>query len=1232
MVNDYKLPTFEARVTDVKRSNNPDSLITVTCMAESYSGFPVSNAQVKVRLEAVNQIFWRGAVDGITFWTSEANTDKDGTITVNINKDIIALNPIFQSRLNIVFDITSAAGETHSCDRVISTGKPYIISTQSNVEINLDDNPSLKADVWDANGNEAKIPLKYTFVKEDSVDVASFTTGESFPTNVPVGYYEVKIAPVDTSLAETTVAKSVLLYKNTGPSPVGQLLFVPVHNFTAQDNHLNILMGCNSKVENILVATLVDGKMQSREWYKPSKGMQYYKVNVPEESHEIEVKFITVYNNRQEVESVKIINCRVKKELKIEVESFRDKIVPGTPEKITVKVKENGNGVPASVIMRMESKSILALRDNYLKLNIPEVYYPSMRIMSRNNYLYGSVSSMVKNLTWPSIPQPELETYGLNFTTFAQRKLRNLSAARSTTTSDNGLTVVYETAEEVAYDAAAPMFSEKKVMAANGAVTGSVETIEEEAEAGEEQTQAPEKDNYRPSEIPLAFFAPLLQTEADGSLTYTYIVPDANTTWVMKALAYTPDMLTSTVERTTTASRPVMVQSNAPRFLRYGDSVTLRATVMNNITDAVLSKSVISILDADSMQELASETIENNLNGNESTVITLPFTAPSTGQAVILRVKSTAGEYTDGEQVLIPLLPASQPVITSRSFFMPASKTDTVFTLEKLGNGGITTLYMYDNPLWEVITALPALNDEGMVTSTGAMNAIYMASVARGIMSKNPSLKEGLSAWLESDRADSTLTSMLSRNDQLKQLALNATPWVREAMSDRERLTSLALMLDDKHLDNIINKAVKVLDFCQLKDGGLSWCQDGKYASSWSTYRVLTLAASLQQRGYMPGNSKLGSIINSAVSYIDNQVAERLKKEKHPGDFTQYAYIRSILKNANMAKKSDRAIQLTVNNILKRWKKESTIEKGIDAIILYRNGYPSMARQIVASIKSFSMTSPEKGTWWDRTNTDIVAALLYTIETVTPDDTELIESVAQWLIMNKTNQAWGNAVSTAATIDALLGAIDVNKAINGSTNVTVNGFAVNNSTVQIPGMTVAEIEASDKQGITLEINKTTGLPAMGSVINRSILSMNEIKASVHPSISIEKRYNVIKGTETVASDTFTVGDRVHIQLVLTVNDDLDYVTIVDRRSACMEPVEQLSGYSSDDALWFYREMTDSETRYFIESLPRGTYVIDADINIMAEGTFSSGVATVQSQLNPGVTANSSSSPVTVLYK
>ncbi len=1226
-VNDYKLPTFTVAVTSVsKNSINPDSTVTINCQAKTYSGFPVADARISVELADAELFSWYYSRSSNPFWTTDTVTDSNGTISITIPQAIFDLSPSESDGFNISFDITSPSGETHSCSQIINLGKPYDIKLQSYGPYNIDKNLSdIKVNVYDAMGNTTDICLDYCLINKNDTIPVDLTS--PIP-HIKPGRYKLRVAPRDTTLADIAIFNNITLYRSTGPSIAGKRLFVPVNSFTTDNATVDVPIGTEDKDTPILVNIAVDYVMDSQYWMSSKGGMENLQITIPDDAHEVRVLLTTVYNCNQSTANITIE--RPTHKLDVKIESFRDKVTPLANEQITFSTTIDSHPTEASLIMAMQSKALLSLAPSSFNIYVQGIYYPELRASELTNssqscYYARFYNGKIPQFKYPSVTIPSLNlyyhTYGSQqFSTFSSRKyLRGLAA-------NSNANVVYDAVEQ------APVFAQEEVVSVTNFSDGTNDlTIARgidvnDSDAGE---SAADTFNYRPSEIPLAFFAPMLSTDAEGRLTYTYTVPDANTAWTLKGIAYTPDLKTATFEREIIASRPVMVQPTLPRFMRYGDTATVTASVMNATDSAQCITTVVTLLDADN-HPLSTHSFTDTVAANSSVTVSTPVTAPLTGTALIYRVKATAGNYTDGEQTILPLLPASQPVITSTPFYMQPDSTHMQLDIPAAGAENSTTLYMYDNPLWEVISALPSLSDGDAITSPGAASQLYMAAIARGIMQRNPAIRQGLKAWLDSDRSDSTLTSMLNRNDELKQLSISATPWVREAMSDTERLTSLALLLDDSNTTAVINRSIKTLGNLATSSGGFEWCPSNGNASLWATYRVLELLASLKERGYMPADKKLGDMLTKAIAYIDQSIANDLARNKNRGDYTRYSYIRSRLGATQASPAASKAITLTVNNILKRWESEPVADKGIDAVILYHNGYPTMARRVIASIKAYSITKPDNGTHWHGLDADAAARLLFAIETITPDDKALINSVAQWLIVNKTNTSWGNSAATSATIDALLGAINAESAVNATATVTLNGQPVSNTTPQMPGMTVADISA-DVAGApaTLSVDKSGSMPLMGSIISRRVAVMDSIPAASCPSVSIAKRYNKVDGTTVTDAADLTPGDRVNIQLVIKVTEQLDYVTVIDRRAACLEPVEQLSRYTSTDGLWYYREVTDSETRYFIGSLRPGTYVIDTAMNVVVPGLFSSGVATLQSQLNPGVTANSSTRPIIV---
>ena len=96
-------------------------------------------------------------------------------------------------------------------------------------------------------------------------------------------------------------------------------------------------------------------------------------------------------------------------------------------------------------------------------------------------------------------------------------------------------------------------------------------------------------------------------------------------------------------------------------------------------------------------------------------------------------------------------------------------------------------------------------------------------------------------------------------------------------------------------------------------------------------------------------------------------------------------------------------------------------------------------------------------------------------------------------------------------------------------------------------------------------------------------------------------------------------------LFINAGRDMDYVAVTDERSACLEPVDQLSGYRHSDGVGFYREVRDAQTNLFFGWLPKGQHVVSYDCRVSQDGEFSCGIATAQSQYSPLTVAHSAGS-------
>ena len=260
------------------------------------------------------------------------------------------------------------------------------------------------------------------------------------------------------------------------------------------------------------------------------------------------------------------------------------------------------------------------------------------------------------------------------------------------------------------------------------------------------------------------------------------------------------------------------------------------------------------------------------------------------------------------------------------------------------------------------------------------------------------------------------------------------------------------------------------------------------------------------------------------------------------------------------------------------------------------------------------------------------ALILDTYAAIEPSSPD-IDRIRQWLILQKETQNWGTSVTTSSAVASILATSRKWIEPAGKARVTVGGKAVEPSEIE-------RLTGSFRTPVTLKAGKPSELkvtrggsasPAWGAMYYLYTDSLTSVKAASCPDLSVSKTLVVNSGAEhtPALADKFSVGQRVSVTLTIKADRDMDYVTVVDDRPACFEPVEQLPAPIFAEGIRFYRENRDTSTRLFITHLPKGTYVISYDMWVNNAGHFASGIATVQSQYAPQLTAHTAGSQLTV---
>ena len=676
-----------------------------------------------------------------------------------------------------------------------------------------------------------------------------------------------------------------------------------------------------------------------------------------------------------------------------------------------------------------------------------------------------------------------------------------------------------------------------------------------------------------------------------------------------------------------------MVRANMPRFVRNGDVVTLAASVMNATEQASAYDAVIELFNPRTDELIDKRVFKGNLPAKGTEAVTIDWAVPADIPFVGFRIKAANDVYGDGEQVMVPVLPSTQPVIETQPFYIDPGTSHFEASLPAFPADARVTLEYCDNPTWYCVTALPTIFDDNLDVSTALVHSLFALDVAHGVAQSNPRILEAINHWLANSQ-DSTLVSMLARNQDLKIGTLLASPWLREADRQTLRMSRLGELFDEQISSKQRNTIIQKLQSLQMHDGGWTWFRyPGCMSSLYTTSEVLEVLGEIRQLGYAPADERITQMVENALPYFDTEYLriynERKDKKDYSG-FSSYVYVRSLWPEVKMTRESKRLFDNALKHMNKNWNKGLSLgEKAFYAMTLNRNGYTKTAKNIIESIRQFSITKPNLGMYWDNLQVGwryfdkvaITSTILQAMNECDPRQDE-IDAVRKWMLLMKQSNDWGSRSLAADAVCSLLTTGSQWLGEKSKPTITVAGEPIEIDELDgFLGYFRKTIPASASGSVVIDHDPNS--PSWGAIYTQYVGKMSQLQAASIEDLSIEKQYCIYgKDNKLEPATEFHVGDKVQVRLVIKNAKDLDFVTVADERASCFEPVDQLSGYRHGDRSWYYLETKDSRTNIFFSDLQKGTHVITYDVHVMASGQFSAGIATAQCQYAPQITAHS----------
>lgn len=1216
MVSDFKAPVFEAEITSVMRDKPEEGAVTLEGKATTYAGMPVTGASVEATIRGASR--WRFFMPEKELGKLQVKTDNDGKFTITVPAQMLAAeNNNGNQYTDFIADVlvTSVAAETAETSRPFTTGKLYKLETECAAMANSDVPYALNVRAYDADGKEGIIIYRWTLrdtATKDAVKSGEGLSGSALALDlaeVASGVYFFDIKPDDKGLADDTKSSTLMLYsinRNTMPQSV-DALFIPSHKAAVENGKALVNIGANAPELYVYAFVRNGEEITSTQLLKLKKGFSAAQINVGSSDDDTQLILLAVQAGRCFRQEIDLEKAKAES-TEIVAESFRNKLVPGSTETWRLRIAKGGKGLPdAGMIATMYDRALDALYQGSWSSQFNLwTRTAHMNILSPYNYLMsGTVYSPIKELNDKTVQFPSFRFVDKG------NYVRNLMKRSYAGAYGSNDMVVLESASvtNAAMVTSAPQMTDS--------VAFDEEIAEEQETGGRSETDF----EYRQAEVLQALWQPTLTSDADGNVDIVFTVPNANASWQFKAFAWTRTLDAATRVQQFVANKPVMVKPNLPRFLRQGDTARILATVFNNSDESAVINTTVEIFSLDDNTVLHTASSTDSIAPMASAIVAIDVEAPFEASVIGYRVRSAVAGFADGEQAAIPILASASTVIESTEFYLNPNDSKPFELTVKAEKDATLTLQYCQNPLWTIVKALRGLGSKEKTSATGAASHLFSALVAKHISDSDKNVAEAIRQWNENPEEEA-LVSMLARNEELKALLLEQTPWVQASKSQSQRMAALADLLDDKRCRTVIDDATKTLRELQNDDGGFAWGPWYTQSSVWTTQSVLTTLGILRSLGIETG---CDNVVAPAFRYLQEQaVKAKVKTDR------SLALIATLFPKCKATNDGERIIRNTVNEIVASWKKDDTINKCYDILILNGHGQKSEATKVLESVRQFGVMKDGIGLCFPNIN-DMrgYATIIQAYATMNAPKAE-IDAMRQWI----TVQAQALDDLGAYNPDYIIAAVMLSgsdwTSVPISQSVSVNGRPLEiNKTESATGYFSQALDTTEKN-TTIMVTPNGVTPSYGSVISIHRSNMTSVESRPGRDLSIEKRCLVERNEEWVETEDFRLGERVRVQLTIKAKRNLDYVSIADERPSCFAPVEQLPGFVWDGTLGFYRENSDSSTRLFIGYLPKGTYHISYDMTASLSGSFTSGIATLQSQYAPELTAHSGGTTVKVI--
>ena len=1211
-VEEYKRPTFEITFPKVNEKYTWGDTVVVKASAKTYAGVPVQGAKVEYLVTRRNQLWWWGAGSaGQLVKTDSCVTREDGTFDVEIPleaalsgknggdmSDFMRQARFFNFEVSAI--VTDISGESHEGVMSLPLGtKPTAFSVDMPKRIEADSLKTVTFNYRNASGMPIASNLKYRIdggewkVAEANAPVAIKEYAASSASSAQVwksGVHQLEaICGIDTLQQKFTLFS----INDTHPmEPTTEWYYQTSKTFPRDGKPVYVQVGSSENGAHIVYSIIAGNKLLEKgAWELGDSIVTLPFTYKPEYASGVVINYSFVKNGECYTRKISIARPLPEKKLNITWKTFRDRLTPGQKEKWTLQITTpDGKPAKAQLMSVLYDKSLDQLAEHTWEMSLgfsqwlPDCYWKS----NLKYYEMGLAG------TYPTkyYDEKELEVDkfdGKYFSFYAYMQAMQLSKLER---SSGG------TVESVRIQKDELVQEEGRVMKTRGSnmirvaasapsVNKVFDVVEEMPQfaggSGSDAGQFLDKVQIRENLNETAFFYPALESDNQGNVAINFTLPESVTTWKFMGLAHDKEMRNGCLVDEAVAQKTVMVQPNMPRFLREGDKSTIVVKLFNTSDKKVNGNARMQILDAETQKVVWQKTQGYRIDAEGSATVAFDVQGLKEG-VYINKVVAAGNGYSDGEQHYLPVLGNRELVVNTLPITL-YQKGEQNFDLSKLflnkegkqakgAEDAKVTVEYTNNPSWLMVKALPSISNPDEEDAISLMSAIYA----------------------------NTITTYIQ-----KHLSLEKQP---EQNLSQETI----------RLQNQVEKLKKL----QNPNGSFSWWKGMK----GSRYMTTSVAEMMVRLNAIAGTQKsTAKMLTSALNYLSWQTAQEVREmkkqeeKKHKVSPSEQAlhYLYILSMDGRKMKQNQEADKAYLLEKMSKMTGDFTIYgKARAAVVLAKNSkqnaaYREKAGEYLQSVNEYAVYREEMGRYYDTrkalyswrnykipTQVSVIEAL----QMLKPNDKQTIEELQRWLLMSKRTQVWDTPVNTVDAVYAFM------KGNEGNWNRKAENAILKLDGKQLPmpqDSTALGYVKTEKAGkaSTLSINKKSDYTSWGAVYAEFKQPVSEI-ASQESGIKVSRKIENQKKAK--------VGDKIKVIITITADRDYDFVKIVDKRAACLEPVNQLSGY-----LWgmeCYVSPKDNTTNFYFDRLSKGKHFVEMEYYIDRKGDYQSGSCTAECTYSP----------------